>query len=54
MKNPSYEASKVFEGIESYENRIVAFVDVMGIRNRMRNAKRPRELELFSIKCEKE
>ena len=48
MKNAAYEVSKVFEGVERFENRIVAFVDVMGIRSRMKNAETPQELEMFS------
>lgn len=39
---------KCLRGGERFENRIVAFVDVMGIRSRMKNAGTPQELEMFS------
>lgn len=47
MRNPGYEADLVFEKIE-YKNRFVAYVDVMGVKNYMREAKDPNELKLFS------
>ena len=46
--NIMYETSKAFENADNYQDRIVAFVDVMGIRNRMKNAESPQELRLFS------
>ena len=48
MKNPSYDTYKVFRDIDQFDNRIVAYVDVMGIGDRMRNANSPKELQLFT------
>lgn len=48
MNNPGYDTSKTFEGIESFQERIVAFVDAMGIRERMKNANTPQDLKAFS------
>jgi len=48
MNNPGYEMRKVFEEIDRYQDRIVAFVDVMGIRNKMKEAQNPQDLSLFS------
>ena len=48
MNNPGYDAAKTFEGIESFQERIVVFVDAMGIRERMKNARSPRDLMPFS------
>jgi len=36
MRNPGYEADSLFREIEDYKDRFVAFVDVMGVKNRMR------------------
>ena len=47
MRNPGYEADIVFNDIE-YKNRFVAFVDVMGVKNYIREASNPNELRLFS------
>ena len=47
MRNPGYEADLVFKEIE-YKNRFVAFVDVMGVKNYMREANDLNELKLFS------
>lgn len=47
MRNPGYEADIVFRDIE-YENRFVAFVDVMGVKNYIRESNDPNELKLFS------
>lgn len=48
MNNPGYEMMKAFEGMDAFKNRIVAFIDVMGIGNRMREAKTPQKLQMFS------
>ena len=48
MFNPGYDSYKVFDGLDSFQNRIVAFADVMGVRNRMMRAKSSRDLEFFS------
>ena len=48
MKNPGYDATKVFEDIGNFQDRIVAFVDVMGIRNRMFKSQNPQDLRLYS------
>lgn len=48
MNNPAYDATKVFEGTEKYKERVVAFIDVMGVKNRMQSVKEPGGFEMFS------
>ena len=48
MRNPGKESTQLFEGINEYRERFVAFVDVMGVKNYIRNAKRPNELKWLS------
>ena len=49
MNNPGYGTLRVFEGIDNYDEKLVAFVDVMGVTNRMRNSLKPHELQMFSL-----
>lgn len=49
MNNPGLDTYKIFEGIDNFEDKLVAFVDVMGIKNRMRNALKPQDLQMFSV-----
>ena len=46
--NTMYETSKAFENADNYQDRIVAFVDVMGIKNRMKQAATPKDLKMYA------
>ena len=48
MRNPGKETIQLFEGLNEYKDRFVAFVDVMGVKNYIHDAKGPNELKWFS------
>ena len=48
MPNAGRDVSIVMNGIDSFRDRIVAFVDVMGIRDRMIKSETPMDLSMFS------
>lgn len=48
MPTVSYETMKAFEGADEFENRIVAFIDVMGMKNRLASVTRPDELRWYA------
>ena len=42
------EIMKAFEDAEEFENRIVAFIDVMGMKNRLASATRPEDFRKYA------
>lgn len=46
--NIATDTMKAFKGADEFQNRIVAFVDVMGMKNKMLQAKKPEDFQVYS------
>lgn len=49
MRNPTMEMMKAFSEECEYQERIVAFVDVMGIKDRINTSVKPQDFKMYSI-----
>ena len=46
--NIATDTMKSFKGADEFQDRIVAFVDVMGMKNKMLQAKKPEDFQMYS------
>lgn len=46
--NKAFDTMKLFNNSQNYQNRIVAFVDVMGVKNKMLSVEKPNDLKMYS------
>lgn len=49
MRNPARETMEAFSKDSEYQDRIVAFVDVMGIKDRITKSDKPQDFEMYTI-----
>ncbi len=49
MRNPVRETMEAFSKDSKYQDRIIAFVDVMGIKDRIVNSDKPQDFEMYTI-----
>ena len=49
MRNPAAEAWDAFSTDSKYQDRIVAFVDVMGVKNRVVKSDKPTDFKMYTI-----
>lgn len=49
MRNPARDTMETFSKDSKYQDRIVAFVDVMGIKDRIVKSDKPQDFEMYTI-----